>query len=200
MSHEVIAVFDFDGTLVVGDSFFRFITWRRTWLRVARDLLITSPLLALYLLRCVGNERHKMALFARSFAGMRVEEFEALGKAFAAEQLPAMIRKEALKCLRAHKDQGHRIIVVSASLETWIKPWADVHKVDALLASKPEAFQGRLTGRLEGANCFGPEKTRRLFCMLPNDRSSYEIYAYGDGRGDFDLLAAADHGYLRSFS
>jgi HAD superfamily hydrolase (TIGR01490 family) len=200
MSREVIAVFDFDGTLLAGDSFFRFITWRRDRLGIARDLFVTSPLLAFYLLRLVGNERHKMALFARRFAGMRIEDFETLGKAFAADQLPTMIRKEALKCLCAHKDQGHRIIVVSASLETWIKPWADAHKVDMLLASRPEVSQGRLTGCLEGVNCFGPEKTKRLFSTLSKDRSSYEIYAYGDGRGDFDLLAAADHAFLRSFS
>jgi phosphatidylglycerophosphatase C len=199
-SREIIAVFDFDGTLVAGDSFFRFVTWRRARLTVARDLFMTSPLLALYLLRFVGNERHKMALFSRSFAGMRIEDFEAMGKAFAAEQLPAMIRKEAWKRLCAHKDQGHRIAVVSASLETWIRPWTDAHNVDMLLASKPEVSQGRLTGRLEGVNCIGPEKTRRLFSTLPKNRASYEIYAYGDSRGDFDLLAAADHAFLRSFS
>lgn len=200
MSQEVIAVFDFDGTLVVGDSFFRFVTWRRAPLRIARDLLITSPLLALYLLRIVGNDRHKMALFARSFSGMKVEDFEALGKTFAAEQLPAMIRKEALQCLCAHRDRGHRIIIASASLETWIRPWAEAYKVDMLLASKPEVSQGRLTGRLDGVNCFGREKTRRLFSTLSKNRASYEIYAYGDSRGDFDLLAAADHAFLRSFS
>lgn len=197
---ETIAVFDFDGTLIAGDSFVRFVTWRRNRLRVARDLIITSPLLVLYLLRFVGNERHKMALFARSFAGMQIEAFEALGRAFAAEQLPAMIRKEAWRRLRAHRDQGHRIVIVSASIETWIKPWADAHGVDLLLASRPEVSKGRLTGRLAGENCFGQEKVRRLLCTLPKDRALYEIYAYGDGRGDRALLAAADHAFFRVFS
>jgi len=200
MSREVLAVFDFDGTLVVGDSFFRFVTWRRAWLRAAQDLLVTSPLLVLYLLRFVGNERHKMALFKRRFAGMEIAEFEALGKAFAAKQLPAMIREEAWKRLRAHKDQGHRIVIVSASVETWIKPWADTHGVDMILASRPEVSNGRLTGRLAGENCFGQEKVRRLLCTLPKDRALYEIYAYGDGRGDHALLAAADHAFFRVFS
>jgi HAD superfamily hydrolase (TIGR01490 family) len=140
-----------------------------------------------------------MALFARAFSGMQVEDFEELGEIFATEQLPAMIRKEALQCLCEHRDRGHRVIIASASLETWIRPWTDAHKVDVLLASKPEVSQGRLTGRLEGANCFGPEKTRRLFSTLPKNRECYEIYAYGDSRGDFDLLAAADHAFLRSF-
>jgi len=200
MSREVVAVFDFDGTLLAGDSFFRFVTWRRDRLRVLKDLFVTAPLLPLYLLRLVGNERHKMALFSRAFSGMRIEEFEALGKAFAAEQLPAMLRQEALQCMLAHKARGHRIAIVSASLETWIRPWSETHEVDMLLASKPEVYEGRLTGRLEGTNCFGVEKTRRLFCALPQKREAYEIYAYGDSRGDRDLLAAADHPFLRSFS
>jgi len=197
---EVIAVFDFDGTLVKGDSFFRFVTWRRKRLSIAKDLVITAPLLALYLLRLVGNERHKMAFFSRYYAGMRMEEFESLGKSFAMNQLPAMIRKEALERLRAHKKKGHRVVIISASLETWIKPWADAHGVDLLLAGRPEISEGRLTGRLAGENCFGEEKTNRLFRTLPKERALYEIYAYGDSRGDSDLLAAADHAFFRSFS
>jgi HAD superfamily hydrolase (TIGR01490 family) len=196
---EIVAVFDFDGTLIAGDSFCRFVTWHRNRLKVAIDLFIAAPLLALYVLRLVGNERHKMALFSRRYAGMRIEDFEALGRSFALEQLPAMVRKQGLERLRAHKNEGHRVVIVSASLETWIKPWAEAHYVDVVLASKPEVSMGRLTGRLAGANCFGAEKIRRLFCALPKDRSSYEIYAYGDSRGDFDLLAAADHAFLRSF-
>ena len=197
---EVIAVFDFDGTLVKGDSFFRFVTWRHDWFHVAKDLLATAPLLVLYGLRLVSNDRHKMALFARRFAGMERQELDALGKGFALEELPKMVRKKALQCLRAHQAQGHQVIIVSASLDTWLRPWAETHHVDTVLASKAEIAQGRVTGRLAHGNCFGREKVNRLFAALPKDRSAYEIYAYGDGRGDFDLLAAADHAFLRTFS
>ena len=130
---------------------------------------------------------------------MRIEEFELLGKSFAVSLLPAMIRKEALERLQAHKKKGHRIVIISASLETWIKPWADAYGVDLLLAGRPEVSEGRLTGRLAGENCFGEEKVKRLLGTLPRERAWYEIYAYGDSRGDADILADGDNAFFRAF-
>jgi phosphatidylglycerophosphatase C len=199
-AREVIAVFDFDGTLIKGDSFLRFVTWQRDPFQVTKDLLATSPLLALYALRLVPNDVHKMALFKRRFAGMRSEELKALGKSFAIEELPGMVRKEALECFREHQRRGHQTIVVSASLDTWLAPWAEAHQVDMLLASSAEIVHGGVTGRLACPNCFGREKVTRLFTALRKDRSAYEIYAYGDSRGDLDLLATADHAFFRKFS
>jgi HAD superfamily phosphoserine phosphatase-like hydrolase len=163
------------------------------------DLLATSPLLVLYALRLVSNEAHKMALFRRRFAGIRSEELEALGNRFAMEVLPGMVREKAYECLRGHQRRGHLTIVISASLDTWLAPWAKAHQVNILLANTAEIVQDRVTGRLACRNCFGSEKVTRLFSALPKPRTAYEIYAYGDGRGDADLLAAADHAFFRAF-
>jgi phosphoserine phosphatase len=50
----------------------------------------------------------------------------------------------------------------------------------------------RCTGDLEGGNCRGPEKARRLARWL--DGSAAHVVAYGDSAGDRELLAAADVG------
>ena len=53
---------------------------------------------------------------------------------------------------------------------------------------------GRLTGRLAGLNCRGPEKARRVREWLAgHDLTGAELWAYGDSPGDAELLAAADH-------
>ena len=53
---------------------------------------------------------------------------------------------------------------------------------------------GRLTGRLQGANCRGPEKARRLRAWLEAEGlADAEVWAYGDSEGDAELLAQADH-------
>ena len=54
---------------------------------------------------------------------------------------------------------------------------------------------GRLTGELDGANCRGPEKVRRLHEWLDTahgGRSAVEVVAYGDSPGDREMLADAD--------
>ena len=193
-----IAAFDFDGTLTTRDSLFRFISWRRRRTEVALDLVKTLPLLALYSARVVGNETHKMALFARAFRDMPADAFERRARDFARSELPRMIRAEALERVRFHQQRGDRVVLVSASPTDWIVPWAVSEGITEIIGNHAEVSDGRVTGRLAGANCYGPEKLRRLLALNP-ERESYTLFAYGDGRGDRELLAAANHAYYRRF-
>jgi HAD superfamily hydrolase (TIGR01490 family) len=193
-----IAAFDFDGTLTTRDSLFRFISWRRRRAEVVLDLVETLPLLALYCARLVGNEKHKMALFAKAFRDMPADVFERWAHEFARNELPRMIRAEALERVRFHQERGDRVIIISASPTDWIVPWAVSEGITEVIGNPAEARDGTVTGRLAGANCYGPEKVRRLLALNP-ERESYTLFAYGDGRGDRDLLSAADHAYYRRF-
>lgn len=193
-----IAAFDFDGTLTTRDTLFRFICWRRGRAEVGLDLVKTLPLLALYSARVVGNETHKMALFARAFRDMPADSFERWALDFARRELPGMIRAEALERVRFHQERGDRVVLVSASPTDWIAPWAVSQGIAEIIGNPAEVSDGRVTGRLAGVNCYGPEKVRRLLALHP-ERESYTLFAYGDGRGDRELLAAADHPYYRCF-
>jgi phosphatidylglycerophosphatase C len=194
-----IAAFDFDGTLTTTDSLFRFISWRRRRSEVAFDLLRTLPLLALYSARLVGNEDHKMALFARAFRGMPPDSYERWARDFARSEIPPMIRSGALARVRFHQERGDRVVLISASPTDWIVPWAASEDIAEVIGNPAEVRDGRVTGRLAGVNCYGPEKVRRLLALYP-ERDSYTLFAYGDGRGDRELLAAADHPYYRCFA
>ena len=60
----------------------------------------------------------------------------------------------------------------------------------------------RLTGRFLSNNCYGAEKVERLCKLLPElrtHRSDYFIEAFGDSRGDRELLAFADKAHYKPF-
>jgi phosphatidylglycerophosphatase C len=82
---------------------------------------------------------------------------------------------------------------------SWIEPWASSLGVDAVIASRIEVQGDHLTGRMDGPNCHGAEKLRRLLALYPN-RGSYTLHAYGDSRGDAALLGAADRRFYRCFA
>jgi len=90
------------------------------------------------------------------------------------------------------------VVLASASLELLLEPWARAAGVDDVLATRLEVRDGRLTGRLAGPNCYGPEKVARLEALV-GDLAGVELYAYGDSRGDRELLAAAQHPVYRPF-
>ena len=61
-----------------------------------------------------------------------------------------------------------------------------------------EEREGVLTGRFLTKNCYGEEKVTRLLQLFP-ERTQYWLTAYGDSRGDFELLDFANESYYRPF-
>jgi len=193
----VVAAFDFDGTLTRRDTLLPFLLHVLGAPAVVRHALVLAPTLAGYSLGLIRNDIAKERVFAQTIAGTNIGALRDKAAEFAEHKLPGLIRPEAIRRFDWHKRQGHRCVVISASLELYVKPWALKTGFDDVLASRLETREdGRITGNLSGGNCFGIEKVRRLEALL-GARSGYTLYAYGDSQGDKELLAAADHAYYR---
>lgn len=193
----VVAAFDFDGTLTRRETLFLFLIYTLGIVRLMRHALILSPTLLGYALRLIRNDVAKERIFIQCWSGMRIEELQKKGERFATEVLPRLMRSEAMQRLAWHQHQGHRCVVISASLELYVRPWALEAGFNEVIATRLETKEhGLVTGKLQGANCFGIEKARRLEALLGN-RNGYTLYAYGDSRGDRELLLLADHAYYR---
>ena len=195
-----VAAFDFDGTLTRRETLLPFLLHTLGAARVARDALALSPVLAGYSLGLIRNDIAKEKVFIRCLSGMRMDELQRRGERFASQILPGLLREEAMRRFAWHKQQGHRCVAISASLEIYVKPWASGAGFDDVLATHiATGADGRITGKLSGLNCYGPEKVRRLESLL-GPRAGYTLYAYGDSKGDRELLAAADFPYYRRFA
>ena len=187
-----IAVFDFDGTLTTRDSFLAFIKWACGSVGYYTGFVRFAPQLLLMLMHLYPNWKAKERIFAHFFKGWQYSWFKALGEDFASE-FESMRNEPVISRLHEHIDRGDTIYVISASLPEWVEPWCKQLGVNAVLATEVEVDDnGRLTGRFKTKNCYGQEKVDRLLKVEP-DRETYLLHAYGDSRGDRELLAFADH-------
>lgn len=193
----VVAAFDFDGTLTYRDSLLPFLFYTTGFPELLRNMLTLLPTLAGYALGVIANDVAKQRLLTRFFSGASIDQLRVKAEQFAVQRLPGMIRPAALRRLAWHKQQGHRCIVISASLELYVRPWALQAGFDEVIASRLETLaDGCVSGKLLEGNCFGREKVRRLEALL-DARDSYALYAYGDSCGDRELLASADFAFYR---
>jgi phosphatidylglycerophosphatase C len=195
----VLAVFDFDGTLTKRDSFAPFIRsacGRRTF---RRGILKQRRAVIRYLLGRSSNQVIKETLITQYFQGWTIADLEAAATKFAQHDLPPMLNLKAMTQLQWHQQQGHRLIIVSANLELYLQPWAAAHGITDVLGTRIAIEDGKVTGKLNGASCYGDEKVERLK-VLVGDLSNYCLYAYGDSEGDRPLLEIADLPFYRSFS
>jgi len=193
----IVAAFDFDGTLTRRETLLAFLLHTLGAARVAYDAVILSPILLGYALGLIPNDIAKQRIFVRCLGGMRIDKLDEHGKQFAEQILPVLMRKEAMQRLAWHQQQGHRCVVISASMTLYVSPWAIKAGFDDVLATNLETrADGTTTGKLAGENCYGIEKVHRLEALL-GKREGYTLYAYGDSRGDRELLEMADFGYYR---
>jgi phosphatidylglycerophosphatase C len=196
MNGRTLALFDLDGTITTHDTMFAFVQHARGRLRTALGLLWLSPVLGLHAIGLVDATTAKTALLRHFFGGVPRQQMLAWAESFAA-RLDELVRPEARARLQWHREQGHEIVLVSASLDLWLGPWAQRQSL-SLLCTQGHFAEEVFTGALVGPNCNGPEKEVRI--RAAHDLSSYAfVYAYGDSSGDVQMLALAHESWLRPF-
>jgi len=188
-----LALFDFDGTITKDDSFLRFILYTATRYKILYGILILLPHLILYKLGKISNGEIKEKVFKYFFSGWLLEDIEMIARRFSKEILPLMCKKEILDRIHWHSEKNHRIIIVSASFEFYLKPFCENVSLE-LLGTQIKVVNGRVTGDFLSRNCYAAEKVNRILSHL--DISDYYIYAYGNSRGDYEMFNIADESFL----
>jgi phosphatidylglycerophosphatase C len=201
-STRVVAAFDVDGTLTSRDCVLPYLVHVASWPKV----LLTAARHPLILARAVVNrggragaarDQAKEAMVGGVLAGRRLDDLDAAGREFAAIIAARWLRDDTVSRLEWHRSMDHRVVLVSASLRSYLAPLAADHLggVDAVLCTDVEIDpDGMCTGRLAGANCRGQEKARRLQEWLDGEPGAEAVlWAYGDSAGDDALLALAHH-------
>lgn len=192
-----ITFFDFDGTITTDDSLIKFIRFVVGDMKTLWGMTVLSPMLITYKLKFIPNYKAKEMMLSYFFKGMDEQQFKKVAEEYSLKHVDTIIRQKAMETIAWHKEQGHTIVVVSASIECWLKPWCDKNDLK-LIATKIEMKDGMVTGKLLTKNCYGIEKTNRVKEAY-NLRDYDYIYAYGDSRGDKELLELADESFYKPF-
>ena len=193
--------FDFDGTLTTCDTLLEFIKYAKGRGRFLMVFLMYSPLLVMMKLHLYPNWKAKQQIFAHLFAGMRIEKFDALCRGFA-EESQHLLRPKGITLMHEALVAGAQVFIVSASIDNWVRPFFDIRNLKGVqvLGTQIEVEDGKLTGNFKSNNCYGKEKVHRIAEALKSfERSEYEIEAFGDSRGDKEMLAFADKGHFKPF-
>jgi phosphatidylglycerophosphatase C len=185
-----IAAFDVDGTLTWTDSFMlflRFVSGR--WGFLAR-MIGCLPIFLAFGFRLRDRDTSKNLLLASFLTGMSHTRYLRYCEDFARAAYPIIARPDALARLNSHLGVRDNVALVSASLEDYLRPWAHALGVDTVLATRMAVSGGTLTGKMAGPNCRCDEKLTRIRAHFGD---APLVAAYGDSRGDTEMLAASQN-------
>ena len=196
-SKPVVAAFDFDGTLTRRDSFLPFLLHVAGTPLFMMKMLALTPVFAGLTLGLLDRDSAKAAVIASFLTDRSLRAIRSQAESFVQLVLPRLVNRKAIERFRWHRLRGDRCVLVSASPEVYLRPWAMSVGFDDVIGTVLEVgSEGLLTGRLQGKNCRGEEKVRRLELLI-GPLEQYIIYAYGDSSSDKPLLSVSQHAYYR---
>lgn len=196
---KIIAAFDFDNTLIDRDSLLPFLFYTTGTFATIYRLLMLIPAFLQFCLKRLSRQEIKEKILSTFFKDKNILDLKKQGKIYADTILDRFIKPEALAKLQWHQDQKHDCVLVSASVDLYLTPWAERHGIKSVLASRLEVTPNSLvTGKLVGSNCWGEEKRRR-FLKEFGSKENYTLYFYGDSRGDQEMLEFADYPFYRKY-
>lgn len=191
VNKRIVAVFDFDGTITTKDTFVDFIRFCYGPMKCYWGFLLHLPLILLMKLHFYPNWKCKQKVFKWFFSDVLYSDFSRSCEEYSLHS-DNLLRKEVVSEICELKSNGATIYVVSASITDWVRPICLPLGVDVVLGTEVEINQlHQLTGNFSSKNCYGQEKVERLLRVEPK-RSDYYLIAYGDSRGDKEMLEFAD--------
>jgi len=190
-----IVFFDLDGT----------ITHRDTLVPLVLRVLARRPL---HLLRLLGvlpaivrflfdRDRGalKQSLLQVTLRGTPRAELAQESERFVRDTIARRCFAEALAAIRRHRDAGHLLVLMSASVDFYVPEFGRQLGFDHVISTGVRWNGERLDGTLTTANRRGEEKARCVRELLAQHEDA-DTFAYGNSDSDLPHLRLVRHGLL----
>ena len=197
---KTYAMFDFDGTLIRGDSIILFMryAWRNK-LCSARDLLNFLTAGALFVLKAITPKRAK-EIGLRFLQGRERAVYTKAAEDFCKSVLMPRLYPQGLAAIKRHQQAGDVVLLVSASPAFYLEPLKPLLGLDAVIATRfATGANGHFDDEIVGENCRGAQKPLRIqeYLAETGDTIDFESScAYGDSAHDLPMLSLCANPYI----
>jgi len=189
-----IAFFDFDGTIIRKDSMFLFLRHIHRPESYYFRMLKLLPTLVLNKIGVLSTDRTKSYFLQSFLKGISLGEFEKLCTEFTTT-ISGIVDPWHMEKIQWHQQQGDRVIIVTASAEDWVRPWAENYNIE-VIGTRIHKTKETVVGSIDGRNCKGEEKVKRIEEQI--QLTDYgTIYAYGDSKADIPMLGLANFPFMK---
>lgn len=193
-----LAIFDLDNTLIAGDS-------DHLW----GEFLCAQGLVNAAIFRAKNEgfyadyQRGELDIEAylsfalAPMAGQDPHTLKELQSVFIRDYISPILLPAAADLIQKHRDQGDRLLIITATNEFVSKPIAELLGIRELLGCAVEIKNGLLTGKPRGTLTYREGKVQRLREWLAEEEETLEgAWFYSDSHNDLPLLELVDHPVL----
>ncbi len=191
---ELIAVFDFDGTLIKKDSMMLFfkryfgLSWKN--IPAFARLLFES---IKFLLGLYSRKQFKEKYINLILGASKIKDLDELGNDFS-DFLLEHVLPDAKKEINRLKESGHECILLSASPDFYLRKVKDELGFSMLICTKTRMEDGELL--VSGRNCYGENKIKKLLSEYGSNINWKDSYCFSDHSSDIELLSLFGNAFI----
>jgi HAD superfamily hydrolase (TIGR01490 family) len=191
--YKNLALFDFDGTLCTKDSFTGFIFYALKKRHIVKQGIKILPWIQAYYLNIYPADSMRIKLFKTMFSDLPAHEIQQFALEYSKVLIEHLNPELHQQLLRHQKNKDH-IVIVSASIDLYLKEIAEHLNVD-LICTNTEIKNDHFTGMYSTLDCSSEQK--RLRVLEKYDLDEYEsVYAYGNSKEDLAMFSLANFTYM----
>ena len=199
---EKLAIFDIDYTITRKETLMEFFKYI-----VSKDIKNIKFLpRALYSGLMYGvkvyDEKRVKECFLKFIENIDEAELAKLTKSFYDEKVSKILYKDAVDMIKKLKKEGYMVVLISASPEFYVKEFYAIKEVDLIIGTKFTFEDGKFIRKMDGNNCKGKEKVRRLNEVLKEKNIKVDFknsYMFSDSLSDKPLLDLVGKPYLINY-
>ena len=173
---EKLAIFDIDYTITRKETLMEFFKYL-----VSKDIknikFLPRALYSglMYSIK-VYDERRVKECFLKFIDNIDEKDLAKLTKSFYDERLSSILYKDAVDMIKKLKNEGYMVILISASPEFYIKEFYAIKEVDLIIGTKFAFEGGKFVRKMDGNNCKGEEKVKRLNEVLKEKNIKIKMF------------------------
>ena len=188
-SERTVAVFDFDNTLVKGDSLWPFLIAVAGRFRCYLALL--EAVLDLAFVKTDDPRTFiKEHLLRRLLARRKLADVQSVLKNFA--KWPEWL-EPTTSTLRMHHAAGHHVVIASGGLDLYLPTLLEDIPYHALICTGMEVKDGVITGAMQTQNCVRTRKAQMVETYLKTQDPFPVSWGYGNYPHDVPMLDLLQH-------
>lgn len=199
---EKLAIFDIDYTITRKETLMEFFKYI-----ISKDIKNIKFLpRALYsgLMYAVKvyDEKRVKECFLKFIENIDEAELANLTKSFYDERISKILYKDAVDMIKKLKNEGYMVVLISASPEFYVKEFYAINEVDLIIGTKFTFDSGKFIRKMDGNNCKGEEKVKRLNEVLKEKNIKVDFensYMFSDSLSDKPLLDLVGKPYLINY-
>jgi len=192
---ELIAIFDFDGTLIKRDSmvlfFLRYFNF--SWKNIP-DLFRLNLETIKFFLKIYSQKQYKEKFLNLVINSSKIKDPEKIADGFS-EYLLRLVFKDAKKEISKLKENGFELVLLSASPDFYLEKIKDSLGFSKLICTKTNMKNGKII--ICGEDCYGENKIKMLLDEYKKEDVNWEeSYCFADNKSDRHLLGLFGNAYI----